>query len=50
MEDYIYHLAHYLFAAGCRSENVHQFTKFIGIVASFDWSATPTLHPGYDAK
>jgi hypothetical protein len=36
MGDYIYHLAHYMFAAGCRSENVDQFAKFIGIVASMD--------------
>jgi len=36
MVDYIYHLAHYMFAAGCRSENVHQFAKFIGIVANMD--------------
>jgi len=50
MEDYIYHLAHYMFAAGCRSENVDQFTKFIDIVASMDWSATPTLDTGNVAK
>jgi hypothetical protein len=29
--DHIYHLAHYMFAAGCRSDNVEQFIKFIGI-------------------
>jgi len=29
---------------------VDQFTKFIGIVASMDWSATPTLDPGNVAK
>jgi len=34
MADYVYHLAHYMFAAGCRSENVDQLTKFIDIVAS----------------
>ena len=28
---YIYHLAHYMFAAGCRSHNVDQF-KFISII------------------
>jgi hypothetical protein len=50
VEDYIYHLAHYMFAAGCRSQNVDQFTKFIGIVASMDWSATPTVDPGNVAK
>ena len=31
---YIYNLAHYMFAAGCLSDNVDQFTKFIGIVAT----------------
>jgi hypothetical protein len=46
MEDYIYHLAHYVLAAGYGSQNVDQFTKFIGIVASMSWSATPTLDPG----
>jgi hypothetical protein len=34
MGDYIYHLARYMFAAGCRSDNVDHFTKFIGIVAT----------------
>jgi hypothetical protein len=29
---YIYHLANYIFAAGCRSHNVEQFIKFIGII------------------
>jgi hypothetical protein len=37
-----------MFAAGCRSENVDQFTKFIGIAASMDWNATPD--PGNVAK
>jgi len=46
----IYHLAHYMFAAGCRSQNADHFTKFIGIVASMDWSATPTLHYSNVAK
>ena len=41
MGDYIYHLAHYMLAAECRSNNVDQFTKFIGIVASIDCSASP---------
>jgi hypothetical protein len=50
MGDYLCHLAHHLFAAGCRSENVDQFTKFIDIVASMAWSATPTLHTVNVAK
>ena len=37
VDDYIYHLVHYMFAAECRSENEDQFAKFIGIVASMDW-------------
>ena len=48
--DYIYYLVHYMFAAGGRSENVDQFTKFIGIVARMNWSATPTLQRGHVAK
>jgi hypothetical protein len=36
--DYIYHLAHYLFASRCRAETVHQFTKFLHLVATTDWS------------
>jgi len=43
--NHICHLAHYIFAAGCRSLNVNQFTHFIGIVASMAWSVTATLHP-----
>jgi hypothetical protein len=50
MEDYMSYLGHYMFAAGCRSENLDQFIKFIGIVASMDWSATPTLDPRNYAK
>jgi transposase-like protein len=41
--DYIYHLAHYVFAALCRHENVDDFTKFIALVANTDWSASPPL-------
>jgi hypothetical protein len=37
MGDYTYHLFHYIFAAGCRSHNVHFFTKFLGFVATVDW-------------
>jgi hypothetical protein len=39
-------MAHYKFAAGCPSDNVDQFTKFIGIVATTDCIATPPLHRG----
>jgi hypothetical protein len=46
----IYHLAHYLFAAGCRSEKVNQFTKFIGIAESMDSSVTSTLDYSNVAK
>jgi hypothetical protein len=31
------YLVHYMFAAGCRSENMGPFTKFIGFVAAMDW-------------
>jgi hypothetical protein len=34
MGDDINHLAHYMFEAGCRSDNVDQLTKFIGIAAT----------------
>jgi len=33
-------LAHYMFAAGCRSD-VDHFNKFISIGATMDWSAKP---------
>ena len=38
-EDYIYHFAHYMFAARCKAEGVNQFTKFLHLVASTDWSS-----------
>jgi len=38
--DYIHHLTRYMLAAGCPSDNTDQFTKFIGIVATKDMSAT----------
>jgi hypothetical protein len=44
--DYIYHLAHYMLAARCRHENEDDFTKFIDLVASTDWSASPPPHSG----
>ena len=37
-DDCIYHFAHYMFAARCKAEGVHQFTKFLHLVASTDWS------------
>jgi transposase-like protein len=40
--DYIYKMAHYMFAARCKAENVDQFTKFLHLVANTDWS---TLTP-----
>jgi hypothetical protein len=39
----LYHLAHYMFAAGCRSY-VDHFNKFIRIGATMDWRAKPP-HP-----
>jgi len=36
VDDYIYHVAHYMFVAGCRSENVDRFTKVIDIIAIMD--------------
>jgi hypothetical protein len=32
-----------MFAAGCRSDSVDQFIKFIGIVATMDCSTTPAI-------
>ena len=46
MGHYVYHLSHYMLAAGFRYDNVDQFTKFIGIVANMDWIATPPLNRG----
>jgi hypothetical protein len=46
MRDYICHTDHYKFAAGCRSDNVDQFTKFIGIDATTDCIASPAFHLG----
>jgi transposase-like protein len=39
--DYIYHLAHYMFLARCRAEQVSPFTKFLHLVATTDWSECP---------
>ena len=43
--DYIYHLAHYMFAAKCRAEKVEPFTKFLHLVATTDWSLCPPPNP-----
>ena len=43
--DYIYNLAHYMFAARCWAEEVHQFTKFLHLVATTDWSLYPSHGP-----
>jgi hypothetical protein len=43
--DYIYHLAHYMFAERCRCEYMDQFTKFIDLVAKTDSSISPPFHP-----
>ena len=40
----IYQLAQNMIAAGGRADNVNHCTKFIGIVATMDWSATRYLH------
>jgi transposase-like protein len=44
-EDYIYHFAHYLFAAKCKAEEVDQFTTFLHIAATTDWSTCSPAHP-----
>ena len=41
---YVYQLVHNTFAEGCRYDDIDQITKFIGIFATMDWSATPCLH------
>jgi transposase-like protein len=41
-QDYIYQLAHYMFVARCRAENVDQFTKFLHLVATTDWDLFPS--------
>jgi len=46
MADYVFHLAHYMFVAGCRFDNVDHFINFIGVEASVDPSATPPLDIG----
>jgi hypothetical protein len=41
MGDYIYYLTHYMFPAGCLSNNMDYFTKFIGFVATIAWYNYP---------
>jgi hypothetical protein len=38
MGEYMYHVAHHMFSVRCRYENMDQFTKFLGIVATMDWT------------
>jgi hypothetical protein len=49
--DYMYQLAHYMFAARCRYKNVDQFAKVIDVVTTMDrtvgrssGSVPPPLH------
>jgi hypothetical protein len=44
-DDYIYHFAHYMFAARCKAEGVNQFMKFLHLVASTDWSSYAPAPP-----
>ena len=37
-EDYVYHLAHYLFAARCKAQGIPHFLLFLYFVANTDWS------------
>jgi hypothetical protein len=37
---YIYHLARYMFAARCRAEGVNNFTMFIHLATSTDWTVS----------
>jgi transposase-like protein len=37
-EDYEYHLAHYLFAARCRTRGVSPYQQFLNLAANIDWS------------
>jgi transposase-like protein len=37
-EDYIYHLAHYMFAARCKAEGAPAFLQFLHLVTNIDWS------------
>ena len=46
----IYQMAHYILPARCRTKNADQFTKFIVVVTSMDWSATTSLDPSNVCK
>jgi hypothetical protein len=41
-EDYVFHLAHYMFAARCKARGIPQFTQFLAIAASTDWTSCST--------
>jgi transposase-like protein len=43
--DFIYHFAHYMFAARCKAERVNQFTKFLHLDASTEWSSSVPTPP-----
>jgi hypothetical protein len=47
LSEYIYVMAHYMFAARCRAENVDAFTLFLRFVASTDWATL--AHPSSSA-
>jgi hypothetical protein len=50
-DDYIHHFAHYLFAAKCKGEGVEQFTKFLHLAATSDWTSCSPAHPlGYTGE
>jgi transposase-like protein len=44
-DDYIHHFTHYMFVARCKAEGVHQFTKFLHLVASTDCSSCAPAPP-----
>ena len=38
----VHHLAHYMFAARCRTDKMYQFTKFLHLIATIVWNECPT--------
>jgi hypothetical protein len=40
--DFIYHLAHCVFADRCRAEKLDRFTMFLHLVYTIDWLECPT--------
>jgi transposase-like protein len=36
-EDYVFHLAHHMFAARCKAEGVPPFLQFLHLIANTDW-------------